>query len=153
MRSGVSFISGPSYPLSLDLSFPDRHGRLPLHYPSARLIFHSLDLSIYPSPPLLPVQRAVLDRFAAVAGIDIGAAFQVGYGARHLQDAVDDPGVVAHLVDGVLLQGLAGGILFLIILLDRFGVNSFCCDTVDLCDLSTIISPQEDTISCIRVPS
>ncbi|KAF5028235.1 hypothetical protein DSECCO2_661190 [anaerobic digester metagenome] len=40
--------------------------------------------------------------------IDPFHALDIGNGARNLQNAVKDPGRIAHLVDGILEEGMAG---------------------------------------------
>ena len=40
-----------------------------------------------PPPPILPIQISVADGFGNVVALDFFAAFQVGNGACHFQDA------------------------------------------------------------------
>ena len=43
-------------------------------------------------PPVIPVQRPVVDRLCQVFGTNIGSLFQVSNGSRYLQDPVEGPG-------------------------------------------------------------
>ena len=57
------------------------------------------------STPHLPVQRAVLDRFAEVGGIDFLRAGEVGDGARDLEDAVVGAGAEVEFASAPCAAG------------------------------------------------
>src|SRR5712692_4801823 len=54
--------------------------------------------------PQLPIQAAVVDGLAQVAGADVGAAFQIGDRAGHTEDAVVSAGGKAQVFHGVFEQ-------------------------------------------------
>ena len=58
-----------------------------------------------PSAPKLPVEHAVVDRFADVLRQDVGSAVEVGDRAGDAEDFVVGPGREAHLLDAASAAG------------------------------------------------